>query len=256
MIVTVTVSDDKGKPIHLDDLNTWMSEEPDIGRISARTSTSLVGKHGANYDTVTVYGITPSYYDIQGLQLSMGRWLKTADQDNRTYVCVLNDTAAKELIAERAASLVFDGATLILDASSTARRMLHYLNHRHDLKIITNNLQLFNEIGNCDAQLYCTGGTYIRENHAFTGALAESFIRKVSADFLFFSSQGISEDGEITDASEEETSLRRAMMSRAEHTYFLCDASKIGQRRLFTLCHKEELTGILCDAPLPWEENP
>ena len=24
-LVTVTVSDDKGKPIHLDDLNTWMS---------------------------------------------------------------------------------------------------------------------------------------------------------------------------------------------------------------------------------------
>ena len=97
-LVTVTVSDDKGKPIHLDDLNTWMSEEPDIGRISARTSTSLVGKHGANYDTVTVYGITPSYYDIQGLQLSMGRWLKTTDQDNRTYVCVLNSTAAEKLI--------------------------------------------------------------------------------------------------------------------------------------------------------------
>lgn len=97
-LVTVTVSDDKGNPIHLDDLNTWMSEEPDIGRISARTSTSLVGKHGANYDTVTVYGTTPSYYDIQGLQLSMGRWLKTADQDNRTYVCVLNSTAAEELI--------------------------------------------------------------------------------------------------------------------------------------------------------------
>ena len=97
-LVTVTVSDDKGKPIHLDDLNTWMSQEPDIGRISARTSTSLVGKHGANYDTVTVYGVPPSYYDIQGLQLSMGRWLKTADQDNRTYVCVLNSDAATELI--------------------------------------------------------------------------------------------------------------------------------------------------------------
>jgi len=97
-LVTVTVSDDKGNPIHLDDLNTWMAEEPDIGRISARTSTSLVGKHGANYDSVTVYGVTPSYYDIQGLQLSMGRWLKTADQDNRAYVCVLNSDAATELI--------------------------------------------------------------------------------------------------------------------------------------------------------------
>ncbi|MDY3224543.1 MAG: ABC transporter permease [Candidatus Faecousia sp.] len=97
-LVTVTVSDDKGKPIHLDDLNQWVAQEPDIGLISARTSATVVGKHGANYDSVTVYGTTPSYYDIQGLQLSMGRWLNAADQDNSTYVCVLNDTAATELI--------------------------------------------------------------------------------------------------------------------------------------------------------------
>ncbi|MGM9659064.1 MAG: ABC transporter permease [Faecousia sp.] len=97
-LVTVTVSDDKGKPIRLNDLDEWMAQEPDIGLISARTSTSVVGKCGTNYDSVTVYGTTPSYYDIQGLQLSMGRWLKASDQNNSTYVCVLNDAAATELI--------------------------------------------------------------------------------------------------------------------------------------------------------------
>ena len=96
-LVTVTVSDDKGKPIRLSDLEEW-TKEPDIGLISARTSSTVVGKYGANYDSVTVYGTTPSYYQIQGLQLSMGRWLKSSDQNSATYVCVLNEAAAEELI--------------------------------------------------------------------------------------------------------------------------------------------------------------
>ena len=97
-LATVTVSDDKGKPIHLSDLDDWMAQEPDIGLISARTSATVVGKHDADYDSVTVYGTTPSYYDIQGLQLSLGCWLKASDQSNATYVCVLNQAAAEELI--------------------------------------------------------------------------------------------------------------------------------------------------------------
>ena len=96
-LVTVTVSDDKGKPIRLSDLDEW-TKEPDIGLISARCSSTVVGKHGANYDSVTVYGTTPSYYAIQGLQLSLGRWLKASDQSNAAYVCVLNQAAADELI--------------------------------------------------------------------------------------------------------------------------------------------------------------
>ena len=96
-LVTVTISDDKGKPIRLSDLDEWTKEE-DIGLISARSSATVVGKHDANYDSVTVYGTTPSYYQIQGLQLSLGRWLKASDQKNAAYVCVLNQAAAEELI--------------------------------------------------------------------------------------------------------------------------------------------------------------
>ena len=47
---------------------------------------------------MTLYGTTPHYYDIQGYQLSMGRWLKKTDNDNASYVCVLNEAAATELI--------------------------------------------------------------------------------------------------------------------------------------------------------------
>ena len=164
-----------------------------------------------------------------------------------------DNAAQKNLVAERAAALIRDGATIILDASSTARRILKYLEGRHDLRIFTNNLRIFEEIGGIDAQVWCTGGLYNEKNHAFIGPAAEAFIRSISADLLFFSSEGISEDGDISDVSEEETSLRRAMLSRAKHRYFLCDSSKLGVRRNFVVCNRSDLDGVICNAPLPWE---
>ncbi|MBR3949149.1 MAG: ABC transporter permease [Oscillospiraceae bacterium] len=95
--VSVSVSDDKGKPVTLEDLEQWM-EEPEMGLLAPYKTGSMVGKHGANYGSVTVYGTTPAYYDIQAMQLSMGRWLKMTDVDNNSYVCVINETAATELI--------------------------------------------------------------------------------------------------------------------------------------------------------------
>ena len=97
-LVTVMISDDKGKPVTLDDIDTWMAEEADMGALAPYQSDSVIGKHSANYGSVTVYGTTPAYYDIQGLQLTMGRWLKKADVENSSYVCVINQTAATELI--------------------------------------------------------------------------------------------------------------------------------------------------------------
>ena len=83
--------------------------------------------------------------------------------------------------------------------------------------------------------------------------MAESFVRSVSADILFFSSQGISEDGEISDVSEEETSIRKVMLSRAKYKVFLCDSEKIGVTRPFTVCNKDDINKIICNEKLPWE---
>ena len=157
-------------------------------------------------------------------------------------------SAVKEQIARRAAALIQDGDTVMMDASSTVRRMIKYIGNKRNLTIITNNLRIFSEAaqyGASDLSLYCTGGHYSVENHAFVGASAEQYLRSVRADCLFFSSQGISEDGEISDASEEETSLRRVMLTRADRRYFLCDSSKLGVRHTFVLCHRDDLTDLI-----------
>ena len=97
-LLSVTISDDYGYPIHLEDLDTWTREEESLGMMAPTASASVTAKYGADSGSFTVYGTTAAYYDIEGLKLSMGRFLNRADVDSNTRVCVLNYAAASELI--------------------------------------------------------------------------------------------------------------------------------------------------------------
>ena len=97
-LLTITVSDDKGYPVRLEDLKTWTKENKSLGRMAPVSSGSVTAKSGENNDSLTAYGTTPAYYEIEGLQLAMGRFLKSTDVDNASCVCVLSNEAATELI--------------------------------------------------------------------------------------------------------------------------------------------------------------
>lgn len=99
-MLSVTISDDKGFPVGLDDLAEW-SARGGIGQIAASESESAVAKYGTTADTVLLYGTTSAYYDIQGLSLLLGRYIKSADVENAGYICVINESTAEELIGYR-----------------------------------------------------------------------------------------------------------------------------------------------------------
>lgn len=96
-MLTVSISDDKGMPLDLDTVNGYMDEDG-IGLVAPYISSSVTATADGESGEVTVYGATPAFYDVQGMQLAMGRFLKTSDVENHTYVCVINENAATELI--------------------------------------------------------------------------------------------------------------------------------------------------------------
>ncbi len=96
-MLTVSVFDDKGYPLSLEDLAAW-ADEDGIGYITASGESSVTAKYGAVSASITVTGTTPSYYQIQGLSILLGRFLKTADVESHTNVCVINEYAATELV--------------------------------------------------------------------------------------------------------------------------------------------------------------
>ena len=96
-LLTVTVSDDKGQPISLSDLAEF-SETDGVGQTAAWQSESAVSKYGSNAETVQLHGTTAAYYNIQGLNMLLGRYIKSADVENASNICVINENAAQELI--------------------------------------------------------------------------------------------------------------------------------------------------------------
>ena len=95
--ISVRISDNKGNPVMIDDLSQWM-EETSFGRIAPVASESVTAKYGTETGSMTVYGTTAAYGDIQKLNVLVGRFLKTADEENVSFVCVINETAATDLV--------------------------------------------------------------------------------------------------------------------------------------------------------------
>ena len=98
-MVTVNVRDDKGSPMRLEDLDQ-VTALTSVNEAAPGGSMSTTAKFGYSDITVSLYGTTPSYYTIQGLQLKYGRFLKTADVENASYVTVLAYNTAVELFGK------------------------------------------------------------------------------------------------------------------------------------------------------------
>ena len=96
-LITVRISDDKGKPITLDTLDDWMDTEG-VGLIAPSGTATATGKYGSTNAAFQVYGATPAYEQVNGLKLLLGRFLKASDVDNHTDVCVINEAAAEKLV--------------------------------------------------------------------------------------------------------------------------------------------------------------
>ena len=97
-LLTVMVQDDHGSPVRLEDIQKWIDDEPAIAAISPFASDNAKGKYQRNNEDFTVYGVTGDYLAINGQQLVQGRYINLADIRNNSRVCVLDETAAKDLV--------------------------------------------------------------------------------------------------------------------------------------------------------------
>ena len=81
----------------------------------------------------------------------------------------------------------------------------------------------------------------------FVGDDAVRTVSYYHADKLFFSCRGISESGELTDISSEETRVRLSMLERSDKSYLLCVSEKFNKIYTHKLCDKEQITSIITE---------
>ena len=97
-LLTVRVSDDKGAPVKLKDLENWVDTEPSIAAVAPYATSTATGKFGTESADFNVYGVTQDEYKIQSMQLVMGRFIAASDVKNSNRVCVIPEGTAEDLI--------------------------------------------------------------------------------------------------------------------------------------------------------------
>ncbi|MGI5969056.1 MAG: ABC transporter permease [Lachnospiraceae bacterium] len=96
-LLMITVSDDKGNPIKLNDLSEFI-EFSEIEDVSPIAQSSVTADYSDNSETASVYGVTGGYMDINGLTLGSGRFIKNPDVDNHTNVAVISADLAEDVV--------------------------------------------------------------------------------------------------------------------------------------------------------------
>ena len=97
-LLTVRVSDDKGIPVKLQDLENWVDTEPSIAAMAPYATSTATGKFGTESADFNVYGVTQDEYKIQSMQLIMGRFIAASDVKNSNRVCVIPEGTAEDVI--------------------------------------------------------------------------------------------------------------------------------------------------------------
>ena len=88
-MLTVTIKDDKGTPMKLEDVEK-LTKKKAIAEAAPVAQSSVTAASAYSDETATIYGTTGSYADIQELEIYEGRFLKMTDVENHTNVAVVN----------------------------------------------------------------------------------------------------------------------------------------------------------------------
>ncbi len=157
----------------------------------------------------------------------------------------------KRMLGMTAASLVEDGDTIFIDASTTTQTMAQYLVGKQDLTVITNNMALATYLSECEINVVCLGGHVLESPCMLGGDATAEHAAKFLADKMFFATGGITSEGKLYGSLYD--SVHKQMMSNSKQIYYLVDHEKVDINRKTILCDLEPINTIITNHTFPEE---
>jgi DeoR/GlpR family transcriptional regulator of sugar metabolism len=160
----------------------------------------------------------------------------------------LENIKEKKKIAGLAISFISSNSVIFMDSSSTAGMVIPYLSQFKCLTVITNGLKnalLLSE--KTDAKIYMPGGIVSTRSNSLLGSDTLDYLSNLNAGLAIFSCSGLTPNNGVTDASFEQSKLKRALIRNSKVRVLLCDSSKFGGIYMCRTCGFEELDYILTD---------
>jgi DeoR family transcriptional regulator of aga operon len=162
----------------------------------------------------------------------------------------------KARIGRRAALLINERDTIIIDSGTTTFEIAKNLDHLSDLTVITNAINIIIQlINHRNINLIIPGG-YLRKNSlSLVGPLAEKNMHNLYVDKVFIGVDGFDTRHGIYTPNIEEAYFNEIMIKISKEIVVVCDSSKFHRRSLAYICGIDKIHTVVTDSGIPDDDR-
>jgi len=160
--------------------------------------------------------------------------------------------AEKYAIGATAARLIQDGDSIAMDASTTALQVARHLRGKRELTVITNGIRIATELAGLPGiTVLMPGGRLRWEACSLVGTWGGPMLGRVNIQQAVVGAAGLTLEHGLTDVTEEEAEVKRAMVDAAQQVVAVIDHTKWGRVALSTFCPIGRVHLVITDARAP-----
>ncbi len=158
----------------------------------------------------------------------------------------------KKAIGARAAQLIADNSSLLINIGTTTEQVAHALKDHRGLLVITNNINAVEIMKTfTGVELVIAGGQVRRSDGGIVGEAAVDFINQFKTDYAVIGVSAIDEDGSLLDYDFREVRVAQAIIANARHVILVTDLLKLQRNAPVRIGHISQINTIVVDADLP-----
>ncbi|WP_234187253.1 DeoR/GlpR family DNA-binding transcription regulator [Shinella sp. NM-101] len=155
----------------------------------------------------------------------------------------------KQAIGRAAAATIAQGATLLVDSSTTVVRFVRALPPSLSVRIVTVAVDVAAAaLDHPLAEVVMLGGRLGRLTRGVTGVAAVDAIRGLRADYCILGTCGIDRDLTLRADDYEDAHLKSAMIRAAGKTLLLATADKLGQASTYEVAPMSAVSTLFTDS--------
>lgn len=180
-----------------------------------------------------------------GGAVSITRTITVSYPDQRMNINV----EAKRAVAERAAQLVSNGDSLLVDTGTTTFEFVHFLYEKRDITLVTSDLSIatFADSNLPHAEVLLLGGT-LRKNHRYiTGNITNEVLGKIYVDKAFLATDSFNPKCGFTTEYAGNAEVKGLMLYHARERIMMLDASKVKEPSFIRFATINDFEVIVCD---------
>ena len=158
----------------------------------------------------------------------------------------------KSLLGKRAAQLVEDGDTIIIDSGSTTEQVALNLQGKKNLIVMTNGINVAYQLANQpDVEVMVTGGQMRENSYSLHGGCGESLLNHYRFSKLFLGVDGFDKHAGITTPHSGEAAINRNMIKVAQQVIAVTDSSKFDRQSYCLIAKADEIDVLVTDSGIP-----